>query len=190
MRDLTYSDLDRLAATDDTVAMDEDTFRAFYDQTARQLWAYLARATGDRQAADDLLQEAYFRLVRARVAWDGEAHRRHYLFRIAMNLVRDARRRPRPDAVPLGEHEGAWLVDEAGVPERVNRRADVTRALERLGPRDRDLLWCAYALGSTHEQIATATGLRVTSIKQLLFRARRRFAVLLGEAGRLTGRAK
>ena len=80
-------------ALDVPFEMDEDTFRAFYDRTARPLWAYLARITGDRQAADDLLQECYYRLLRARVAHDDETHRRHYLFKIATNLARDGYRR-------------------------------------------------------------------------------------------------
>ena len=73
-------------------AMDEQAFRAFYDRTAPALWAYLSRLSGDRQLADDLLQESYYRLLRSRETFEGEAHRRNYLFRIATNLVRDARR--------------------------------------------------------------------------------------------------
>ncbi|HEX7809722.1 MAG TPA: sigma factor, partial [Thermoanaerobaculia bacterium] len=45
--------------------MGEDEFRAFYERTARPLWSYLSRITGDRQQADDLLQEAYYRFYRA-----------------------------------------------------------------------------------------------------------------------------
>ena len=51
-------------APDDTLQMDEDTFRGFYTRTSGMLWAYLARATGDASAADDLLQEAYYRMLR------------------------------------------------------------------------------------------------------------------------------
>ena len=75
--------------------MDEDAFRAFYDRTARQAWAYLYRATGDAALADDLLQETYYRLLRGRAVFDSEEHRVHYLFRIAANLLADTyRRRP------------------------------------------------------------------------------------------------
>ena len=44
-----------VAATDETLHMDEDAFRGFYSRTSGMLWAYLSRATGDPSAADDLL---------------------------------------------------------------------------------------------------------------------------------------
>src|SRR3954454_21914176 len=91
----------RSAAEDVALQMDEDTFRGFYGRTAAMVWAYLSRATGDPSAADDLLQETFYRFLRAKVQFDSEAHRRHYVFRIATNLVRDRYRRPRIDAAPL-----------------------------------------------------------------------------------------
>ena len=73
--------------------MDEDTFRAFYARTARALWAYLSRMTGSPDLADDLLQETYYRFLRAHAPHESDAHRRNSLFRIATNLARDGRRR-------------------------------------------------------------------------------------------------
>ena len=46
--------------------------------------------------------------------------------------------------------------------------------MERLKPRERSLLWLAYAQGWSHEEIAASLGLRTASLKALLFRARRR----------------
>lgn len=178
--------LERCDDRDEAIVMDEETFRAFYDRTARPLWAYLARATGDPQSADDLLQETYYRFVRANHACETDAHRRHYLFRIAMNLVRDCRRRHRLDVVPLDGSETAG--SPSGAPARTR---DLPAALARLRPRDRDLLWLAYAHGSTHAQIAEALGLKTASIKLLLFRARRRLADLLGsDTGRTVERSR
>ena len=91
-------------ALDDTLQMDEETFRGFYTRTSGMLWAYLARATNDPAAADDLLQEAYYRLLRATMAFESEEHRKNYLFRIATNLIRDRFRRPRIDNAQLPEH--------------------------------------------------------------------------------------
>src|SRR5215472_7051050 len=95
-RDATFTDVKRIETLDDLApafVMDEDAFRAFYERTARGVWAYLARITGDRQVADDLLQEAYYRFLRANATHASEKHRRNSLYQIATNLVRDARRR-------------------------------------------------------------------------------------------------
>ena len=160
--------------------MDEETFRAFYDRTARPVWAYLSRITGDRQLADDLLQETYYRFLRADRGYSSDAHRRNYLFRIATNLVRDGRRRRRPDLVAVPEEtDPDALRSQDDVAGRTVLRADLSRAMASLSSREQAMLWLAYAQGSSHDEIAEALGLKTSSIKLLLFRARRRLAKLL-----------
>ena len=180
MPEMTLTDVERLVAFEEaerTFQMDEEAFRAFYELTARPLWAYLARMTSDTRLADDLLQEAYYRLLRVRVAFESEDHRRHYLFRIATNLVRDYRRQPHVERtdVELGSLPGA----DARTGERTAARIDLARAMQRLKPRERSLLWLAYAQGWSHEEIAAALGLKAASLKCLLHRARRRLQTLM-----------
>jgi RNA polymerase sigma-70 factor (ECF subfamily) len=167
------------AAPDETLLMDEDTFRGFYHRTSGMLWAYLSRATGDPSAADDLLQESYYRLLRARVVFEGEDHRRHYLFRIATNLVHDRFRRPRLDGASLSDDGAREPVAGGDLAVQTQQRADLERAMARLTPRERDLVWLAYGQGSSHQEIAGALGLRTGSIKPLLFRARRKLVKFL-----------
>jgi len=164
--------------------MDEETFRAFYDGTARSVWLYLLRVTHDTHLADDLLQETYYRFLRTERSYDSEAHRRNYLFRIATNLARDRHRRR---GVPLVELPGDSHPDaprrRGDEGELAARRTDLSRAMARLKPRDRALLWLAYANGSSHVEIAESLGVKRGSVKALLLRARRRLAGLLtGEA--------
>jgi RNA polymerase sigma-70 factor (ECF subfamily) len=164
-------------AEEAVLQMDEDAFHGFYARTATMLWAYLARATGDMQAADDLLQETYYRFLRARVDFESDAHRRHYVFRIATNLVRDRYRRPRLDQTPLPDD--SEMQASGNLARETEQRTDLQRAMAKLKPRERDLLWLAYGQGSTHEEIAGSLGLKTGSIKPLLFRARRKLAALL-----------
>jgi RNA polymerase sigma-70 factor (ECF subfamily) len=182
--DVTLTQLERLDAVseaDVTFEMDEDAFRAFYDRTARALWNYLSRMTGEAQAADDLLQESYYRFLRCRGAWESEAHRRAYLFRIATNLVRDGQRRSRRGRiVPLPDSDHSMLgATDGDVAESAATRTDLRRAMSRLKPRERALLWLAYAQGHAHTEIAETLGVKTGSVKLLLFRARRKLATLL-----------
>jgi RNA polymerase sigma-70 factor, ECF subfamily len=185
IKDMTLSDIDALdtQAGEAEVAfeMDEESFRAFYDRTARPLWLYLSRMTGEPQLADDLLQETYYRFLRARARCEGESHRRAYLFRIATNLVRDRHRRTKHFAMAALSHAEDGMIEssDGDVAELSARRTDLHRAMAKLRPRDRALLWLAYAQGHAHVEIAETLGVKPGSIKLLLFRARRRLAELL-----------
>jgi RNA polymerase sigma-70 factor (ECF subfamily) len=190
IRDMTFTDARRLEAragdVENVLEMDEDGFRAFYDRTARALWIYLWRVTGDRHAADDLLQESYYRLLRTRTPHDGDAHRRNALFHIATNLARDARRRRlvRAACEPATAVDTGTIADPRNEHAGVEDRADLARALAQLSSRERALVWLAYAQGSSHREIAATIGVKTGSIKLMLFRARRKLAEwLTREAG-------
>lgn len=177
------TDVERLSALDDadrTFQMTEDAFRAFYAITSRPLWSYLARVTGDRRVADDLLQETFYRFLRTTTAFVDDDHRRNYLFRIATNLAHDQRRRPRVNAVPLDETDPT-LPATAGGAENAARRIDLNRAMAHLKPRERSLLWLAYVHGWSHQEIAAALGVKTGSLKMLLFRARQRLLAVIGD---------
>ena len=188
MRDVTIADIERLRAdaegADTVFEMDEDTFRALYDRTARALWAYLSRITGSPDAADDLLQETYYRFLRAQGRYESEAHRRNSLFRIATNLARDGwRRSAHVHTVPLPESPHRELRAAIDVAGDAERRTDLSRALLRLTARERAMLWLAYAYGSSHRDIANTVGVKTASVKLLLFRARRKLALAIRNDG-------
>jgi RNA polymerase sigma-70 factor (ECF subfamily) len=182
VRDIALNDVDRLGAfaeAEQTFQMTEDAFRLFYDRTARPLRIYLARMTHDDRFADDLLQEAYYRFLRSRATFDDDEHRKNYLFRIATNLVHDHRRRRAAPNVPI--EAGADAPGVTPCADAIDHVAslDLARAMEQLKPRERSLLWLAYAQGWSHQEIAAALGVKTASLKALLFRARRRLAALL-----------
>jgi len=187
-RDLVVAGIGRLderaIEAADPPRMDEDAFRAFYDLTSRAVWAYLSHVTGEPHAADDLLQETYIRFLGVRRRWESDAHRRHYLFRIATNLAHDRHRRnARRETRPLDEERGAACAVAQGSGHGHEERADLRRALEHLSAREREMLWLAYAEGASHQEIADALGLRARGIRVLLFRARKKLAALLRGSG-------
>lgn len=160
------------------VTMDDEAFRLFYNRTARPLRGYLMRCCGNLALADDLLQDAYLRFLRSGFAGEDDNHRKNYLFRIATNLLRDHYRRARPESDEVPERD-----ESPGHDVAVHLRSDVGGAMAELAPHDRQMLWLAYVEGASHREIAKALGLRTTSIRSMLFRARHRLARQLHARG-------
>lgn len=157
--------------------MSEEAFLRFYAQTARPLRGYLSRLLGDVSLVEDMLQESYFRLLRAELPDEmTEAHRKNYLFRTATNLVRDEGRRRKPAALEECEMPGRAA-------ENVSQRRDVERFLAALKPRERELLWLAYVEQFSHRDIAGIVGAKPQSIRPMLSRARERLAEILRKGG-------
>jgi len=157
--------------------MDEETFRSVYAMVAPPLRSYLLRLSGNATLTDDLLQDTFVRLLEGRVPTLDPMGQKRYLFRIATNLLNDHHRR--------GWRWGNELPDlpATGPGAGVELRTDVQRVLARLKPRERQLLWLAYVEGFSHAEIAEIAGLGVASVRPLLFRARRRMAAILRDAG-------
>ena len=158
--------------------MDDEAFAGFYERSARSLWAYLARTSGDPALAEDLMQESYVRFLCATRREEGEVAARRYLFQIGTNLLRDHWRRPRPSSIEeIPENFFARNGDAA----QAESQMMLGPAMAQMRPRDRQLLWLAHAEGYSHREIAEVTGLGSASVRLLLFRARRKIARLLSD---------
>ena len=154
--------------------LNEARFTAFHAQHARDLWAYAYRVTGDAADAEDIVQEAFLRLLRAGPETDDEEQLRKFVFRVAGNLMVDRWRRAR-----TGRERSR---DRAHVPPR-EADDDVAKTFRELTPRERALLWLAYVEEESHQAIAESLGVGRGSIKVLLFRAKKRLRDLLHARG-------
>lgn len=154
--------------------MEDSIFEGIYRETARSLWAYVFRVSGDPAVADDILQETYLRLLRSPPNENGMQHVKSYLFKIATNLARDRFRR-------LGrwkESEKVSLTDQFQL-NTFQSDTEMMQVFFRLKKRERSILWLAYVEGYEQREIAEILNLRVSSVGVLLFRARRKLALLL-----------
>lgn len=145
-----------------------DDFEPFYRDTVPRLERFVARLAGSRAAAEEIVQETYYRFLRSKFTGASDEERRRYLYRIALNLLKTqwARERRRVEPEP------------ARVPEP-SAATEVAAVLERMSPRDRALLWLAYAEGYTHREMSEAMGVGAASVRVLLSRARKRFLDLM-----------
>ena len=153
--------------------MEDRQFEIIYELTARPLWAYVTRISGNASAADDILQETYLRFLNAsRKPYDADGARR-YLFKIATNLVYDRfRSMSRRSEVEVNE-------THAEVDSHLAADLEMTEIFAKLKSQERTLLWLAYVEGYDHQQIAQIANVNKLSVKVLLFRARRKLTALI-----------
>jgi RNA polymerase sigma factor (sigma-70 family) len=134
---------------------------------------YLVRLTGDPELAADAAQEAFVRLLE-QDPWPDNP--RPWLFRVAINVVRDdARKAQRHQALgqATARMRGAHA-DDPGTPDRtVDRytaRRLVREAMAALSPKERQALLMREE-GFKHREIADALGTTTGSIGTLIRRA-------------------
>ncbi len=154
-----------------------------FDQTFDDLYPplvrYCHRLTGDRDAAEDVAQEALVRLYTHEVEGPPPALRA-WLFKTATHLVRD-RYRVEENRRRLLEANPVTPVALEGPEvslERKSERDRARRALEQLPDRDREMLLMRYE-GFSYKEIAEVVEVAATSVGTLLARAERRFLEVL-----------
>lgn len=158
--------------------MDEAVFRAFYQETAPMLLAYIRRASGDATLADDILQETFYRFLRANVPNLEQAQMKAYLYRTATSLLTDHWRRLK--------RERRWSLKTVFGKQTTDTNElgrDMMRLFERLQSQEQALLWLAYVEGFDHREIAAAMKLKEKSVRVLLFRVRKKMAAILTQQG-------
>ena len=146
--------------------IDAAQFERFYRDTLPRLEKFVVRSAGSSSDAEEIVQETYYRFLRSRFEGASDEDRRRYLYRIAVNLMKNRWSRARGEA-PLAD---------VAVHAEPAASIDVTDALARLAPRDRTMLWLAYAEGYSHQEIGEIMGIGALSVRVMLSRARKRFA--------------
>ena len=162
----------------------KEAFKGFYKKHSRPLWFYIFKTCRDEQLADDILQEAFFKFLRAEPIKFNEYQQKAYLYKIATNLIIDHLRKVKrtiereSDPEPFGE-KGFLDGDE----DRASLSMDMDNLFKLLKPKERTLLWLAYVEGYSHREISRITGVTEQSVKVKLFRCRKKFAGILEEKG-------
>ena len=121
--------------------------------------------TDDRNAAEDLVQEAFVRLHRSAHRIVDPARAAAYLRSIVLNLARDHNRR----GMMSLRHREVPGMDAAAAPDDEivagEARREVVSALRDLPARQRDCLVLRYYLDLTERQIADTLGISPSSVK-------------------------
>ena len=149
------------------VAGAQASFEAFFEDTHRRLFGALCLVTGNRQEAEEIMQDAYLRLwerwERVRVMADPNG----FLFRTAMNLFRSRYRR-----ALLGLRRqlvGATRSDDLA---EVEDRDEVVRILRPLSPAERASIVLTTMFGYSSEDAGRLLGVKAATVRAHATRAR------------------
>ena len=129
------------------------------------VFRYLCRVVGRPDTAQDLTQEVFLRVTRARVPETDPSGHRAWVFKIARNLVLNHLR----DGVRHGQ--AVELLD-APQPATQELSLALNQALAALTDVDRDVFLLRESAGLTYEEIAAACELSVEAVRGRLRRAR------------------
>jgi RNA polymerase sigma-70 factor (ECF subfamily) len=167
---------------------DAAAFDALFRRWSPPLLRYLARMVRDLGTAEDLVQEVFLRVHRARERYAPDARFSTWLYRIATNLALNELRRPRRRAPHLAsDAEGTPpLAAEGGAPEDLldarRRGRAAVRALAALPERQRAALCLAAVEGLSYAEVAEALEVTEPAVKSLVHRARAALAAELAAA--------
>lgn len=155
-----------------------------------ELRSFLAHRGGSAAAADDLLQEVFFKAMRQGHRFCELRQPRAWLFEVARNALIDHARHARSCA-PLDDQ---WPAPEVEVPDAVDQlTACIERVLPTLPADDADVLRACDLLREPQPAYAKRRGLSLTAAKSRILRARQRLraalidrcGVVLDERGRV-----
>jgi RNA polymerase sigma-70 factor, ECF subfamily len=160
-----------------------DVALAAFDNHQRALTSYAYALTRDREAADDLVQETFVRLINELQKGRQPENVQAWLFRVCSNLVvSGARRRnvAQRFITQITPHDTE--VDAEYETLRREMSGELLDGLARLAPDARVALVMA-AHGFSGREIADALGRTETSTRTTMFRAREQMRVILADQG-------
>lgn len=153
-------------------------------------WA-LSLSAGDAGRAEEVLQNAYLRIVSGRAVYGQRSSFRTWLFGVIRMVALEEQRRTRREeqrTVWLDEANAPELVDEqagrGGTPEDVEAVRELGAALEHLPERQRQVLHLVFYQDMSIAEAAAVMEISVGSARTHYERGKARLRTLLGERPR------
>ena len=172
----------------------QQAFQALVTRFQGRLLNFIYRMIGDRERAEDLVQEAFVRVHRHLHRFDPARKFSTWIYTIASNLAKnELRNRSRSPLVMFSALRDRFR-DDPLMPvqyEDLHSRADemfhnrdlrelVERTVARLSPRHREVFVLRELEGKSYEEIAEVMHCNIGTVKSRLNRARQSFAALIG----------
>ncbi len=152
------------------VAGDANAFEALFHRYERRAYVYFLKRTGSPERSQDLYQELFLRIHRARDRYDPARPFTPWFFQIANRLLVDDHRRAfRSREVAIEGRELRASVSEGG--DRLAAREQLDRIFDELSPDERYVLLSARVEGIGYTELAEHLGKSVDAVKKMASRA-------------------
>jgi len=168
------------------VAGDAAAFRVIFERYAPLLLRAMLRELYVREEANDLVQQTFLQLHRARADFDAGQKLKPWLFTIAMNLKREyfRRKKRRPERSLEAEVSLEPAVGALGA-ARVEARRTLARVLAELPPDQREVIELHWFDGLEFPEVASVVGASVSAVKVRAHRGYVRLRQALGDDAEL-----
>lgn len=167
---------------------ENQAFSALFDRHAHKVLGYATRLLSDRHRAEDLTQEVWMKVVKAAPSYQASGHFVAWLY----TLIRNAALTELKRGQKWSQDKGISEVNESDfdlvandLEEIMLRQSDIKRvqnAIGELPDSQRTVLVAWITEDLSYEELAVWTGLSLSAVKSLLFRARRTLESQLREA--------
>ena len=171
---------------------DPMAFRELVEQYQTRLLNFVYRMIGDRERAEDLVQEAFIRVYRHIGRFDPSKKFSTWIYTIASNLAKnELRNRRRSPLVLFQAIRAQWndesrplqFEDPSSRPDDMYSDRYLSEAIDktvaRLSPHHREVFVLRELEGKSYEEIAEIVHCNVGTVKSRLNRARQSFAQLI-----------
>jgi RNA polymerase sigma factor (sigma-70 family) len=148
-----------------------------FERHHRALFRYFVSMNRDRELAEDLVQDVFFRILRYRSSYDAEKSFTAWMYQIARRANLDRIHSRRAEVVGIEEFTDRRPEPASSAPgpeERAARGQNLAllrRALEQLPPDKREILVLSRFEEMKYEEIASVLGCEVGTVKVRVFRA-------------------
>ena len=167
------------------LAGDVEAYAVLVARHRDRLGRYARHMLGNREDAEEALQDAFVRAYRSLGRCEDPARFEAWLFRILVNRCRTAAgRRGRRERIFLPERDWPGGGTEEHPAERLAWRDEIARALALLDADQREAFLLKYVEELSYEEMEVLTGAGVSALKMRVKRARERLRGLLREAHR------
>ena len=185
---------EELDIIDKVLKGDTDAFEALVLDNQKKVYNLALKMTGNENDALDIAQEAFLRAYTGLKGFRGDSRFSVWLYRLVYNLCVDfTRKKQRTPVTPLtytdddGELADIEVPDTRYEPESVAEKRElreaVTRGIDALPPRHKEILVMREVTGLSYEDIASALQISEGTVKSRLSRARQNLAGLLAQYG-------